>query len=172
MVRKGWLVSMSLLGLAACTSQVPVTIRAADPSGPGVAQVQASPQAHVGARVRWGGEIIALHNRAEFTDVEIYARALYSDGEPHPDGGDGVRFMARVPGFVDPLALKPERRMTVVGKVLGESRGQVGDFAYRYPLVAVDTYYSWAKYQPPRERDPFLYDPWWPNRPWGPWPYW
>ena len=141
--------------------------------------VQASPARYVGREVRWGGEILDVHNASAHTDVEIYGRPLEGNAEPEPAGGDGVRFIARVPRFLDPVEYAPGKRLTVRGRLQQAVTRTVGEFPYRYPLVAVDASHLWPAYQPPEpayypyHRYPY-WGPWWPWGPWGPHrhPYW
>lgn len=164
--------------LAGCASNVPKVLREELPQAPTARAVQTEPERYLGQEVRWGGEILGLHNQASSTEVEIYARPLLRDSEPRPDGGEGVRFIARLKGFVDPAEYSPGKRLSVRGR-LGEAVTRpVGEYAYRYPVVEVDVYQLWEAYRPAPEpawyRDPY-YDPWWPWGPWGPyrhWPYW
>ena len=103
--------------LTACASQVPMELRQQIPEAPRQGQVQSEPGRYLGQEVRWGGEILGVRNGVDSTEVEIFGRALFNDGEPRTDGGDGVRFIARVPGFLDPAEYRPEKRMTVRGRL-------------------------------------------------------
>lgn len=160
--------------LAACASTVPAELRERPPQAPSPAQVQADPARHLGEMVLWGGEILDLRNAAASTDVEIFARALFRDGEPRPDGGDRVRFVARVGHFLDPAEYQPGKRLTVRGRLVEPVTRPVGEFPYLHPVVAVDIYHLWPAFEPPPQtiwiHDP-VWDPWWPWRPYRPWPH-
>lgn len=164
--------------LAACAGNPPLGLEDALPQAPSPRTVQAAQDGHVGEAVRWGGEILGVRNEAGVTEVELYHRPLFDNAEPKPEGGDGVRFIARVAGFLDPAEYKPGKRLTVRGRLDPVVTRPVGDYPYLYPVVAVVAHHLWPVYQPPPEPawlyDPF-YDPWWPWGPWGPWryrPYW
>lgn len=174
-------VSLGLLAvalLAGCAGTPPVQVGADIPGQPGARAVQTAPAQFTGRAVRWGGEILAVHNAAEHTDVEIYDRALYADAEPRPDGGDQVRFIARMPGFIDPVEYAAGKRLTVRGTLLPAETGSIGEYDYLYPTIAVEGSHLWPVYEPPEPG--WYYDPWyrgWPYHPWGPWgryrhPYW
>jgi outer membrane lipoprotein len=174
-----WLLPTGLwLLLAACAGSPPVGLESPAAPQPGQREVQADPAAHQGRAVRWGGEIIGVRNDPTSTDVEIYGRPLQDNAEPAASGGEGVRFLARVDGFLDPAEYQAGKRMTVRGTVAGVETRPVGDYPYRYPVVAVDTHHLWPPYaetEPAHWRDPYYYDPWWPWGPWGPYrygPYW
>jgi outer membrane lipoprotein len=82
-----------------------------------------------------------------------------------------VRFIARVPGFLDPAEYRAEKRMTVRGRLDEAVTRPVGEFPYLYPVVNVEVFHLWPKFEPPPQavwvQDPF-FDPWWP---WRPYPY-
>ncbi|MCB1923823.1 MAG: Slp/YeaY family lipoprotein [Gammaproteobacteria bacterium] len=176
----GYGVGMLLLAtlLSACSSAPPRELGDAIPDQPSQTAVQASPEKFVGQAVRWGGEILDVHNGKGFSDIEIYGRPLFDNAEPQPDGGDGVRFIARVTRFVDPVEYRAGKRLTVRGKLGTSQTRKVGEYPYQYPVVDVETMHLWPAYVPPPEpryyRDPYYYDPWWPYGPWWPhrhWPY-
>jgi len=150
--------------LAGCATQVPEPIREAPPGNPSPEAVRDAPDALKGERVRWGGTIVSVTNKADHTEVEIVARPLDSDGEPKAVDRSLGRFLARVPGFVDPAVYAAGRHVTVTGTVTGVVEQPIGEYSYRFPVVAVDGRYLWPKRQPAaRDRypyDPFWYDPW------------
>ncbi|MGB5453659.1 MAG: Slp family lipoprotein [Sedimenticolaceae bacterium] len=158
--------------IAACASTVPKELAEKLPDAPSPPEVQAESGRYLDSQVRWGGEILSVQNRASSTEVELYGRPLSSDGEPRPDGGDGVRFVARVKGFLDPAEYQKDKRLTVYGRVGGTVTRPVGEYPYVYPVVDADVYHLWPVYQPPESYN----DPWGPwgiwGGPWGPWrPY-
>lgn len=157
-----------ILAIAGCASRVPETIRL-DPGDPlTVAEVQADPAATRGQRVRWGGEVLSVRNRAGHTDLVVLRRGLFSAGEPRPSGGEAKRFIARLQGFVDPAELPAGSRITVVGTLEGLKTLRVGEYPYPHPVVRVRVSHTWPEYrpapEPPWHRDPFYCDPFWP---WG-----
>jgi outer membrane lipoprotein len=160
--------------LAACASKVPMDLRQQIPDAPQQGQVQSEPGRYIGQEIRWGGEILGLRNGLDSTELEIFSRALFNDGEPRTDGGDGVRFIARVQGFLDPAEYRPGKRIAVRGRLDQAVTRPVGEFPYLYPVVNVEVFHLWPKFEPPPQviwvRDPF-YDPWWPWRPYPARPY-
>ena len=135
--------------VAYATGNVPRELREQPPGAPSPAQVQADPGHHRGELVRWGGEILGLRNGVDSTEVEVFARALSFNGEPRPDGGDRVRFIARVKGFLDPAEYRPDKRLTVRGALGEPITRPVGEFAYLYPVVEVGVFHLWPAYEPP-----------------------
>lgn len=158
--------------LAACAGNPPLGLGGEVPPALSVRGVQQDPQAHLGARVQWGGEILSVRNARDHSDIEVYQRPLLGNAEPQADGGEGMRFIARVSGFVDPADYVRGKRLTVRGRLLAPLRRPVGDYDYLYPVVEARAHHLWPVYRPPREppwyRDGY-YDPWWP---WGPWGHW
>jgi outer membrane lipoprotein len=157
-----------LLLLAGCASNVPDAVRLDIGERLSVAEAQQRPQALAGKRVRWGGEILAVNNHRDFSDVVILRRELFNGGEPRPGGGEAKRFIARFDGFIDPAEFAVQQRLTVVGQLAGIKQLPVGEFRYAHPVVRVEQAHRWAKYVPVREpawhRDPFYCDPIFP---WG-----
>lgn len=159
---------LPMLVLTGCASQVPESIRVAPGESLSVHQVQQDPAGTRGRVVRWGGEILSLGNRRDHSDVVVLRRPLFNDGEPKPSGGEARRFVARLPGFVDPADFLPGQRLTVRGRLEGVSTRMVGEYPYPHPVVRASVYHRWDKYvEPPLPRwyhDPFYCDPVWP---WG-----
>lgn len=140
------LILWALAGIG-CSSSVPPAIRG-DVPGPAlqplsVAQVQRGAEAYSGQRVRWGGSIIALRNLPRSTEIEVLSRPLANDGEPRTNSDGEGRFIARVPEFIDPAEYAKDRLLTVVGEIDGIETRDVGEYPYRYPVVAVSSRYLW-----------------------------
>jgi outer membrane lipoprotein len=167
------IVPVPIVGLvAACAGTPPVGLEPLQATSPTRRAAQSAPLRTVGAKVRWGGEIWEVTNRARNTGIAIFSRPLYDNAEPRPDGGHAVRFLAVVDRFLDPAEYLPGKRFTVVGHLAGNRKRAVGEYPYADPVVEVAHYHLWPAYSPlPDHRhwqDPF-YDPW---RPWGLWgPY-
>jgi len=154
--------------LGGCASNIPPSIRIDAGEALSVSQVQDDPQGTRGKPVRWGGEILSVINHKEYSDVVVLRRPLFNNGEPKPRGGEARRFVARLPGFVDPAEFRPEQRLTVSGHLAGVVTLRVGQYPYAHPVVRVAEQHRWEKYveppEPPWYRDPFYCDPWYP---WG-----
>jgi outer membrane lipoprotein len=160
--------------VAGCASKAPAVIRDAPAVPLDVAEVQQQAERYRDTLVRWGGQILGLENRARTTWVRILSRELDNDGYPDPDASAGSRFVARVPGFLDPAEYAPDRLITVVGRVSGSVKLPVGDYPYRHVLVDVQAYHLWPIPIPVSHYPPYpWYDPWYPwHRPWWRRPYW
>ena len=135
--------------------------------------MQQAEEQYLHSVVRWGGDIIGVRNEKDYTDVEVLARELGTGGKPLAQGQMDGRFVARIPGFLDPAEYAEGNRLTVKGQVIGLETRKVGAFPYPYPVVQVISHYRWPPPQPEVRYvyDPF-YDPWWPHRYWHRYPYW
>lgn len=157
-----------VLAIAGCASDVPRDIAETPVQVVLVTQVQQAIAQYEGVSTRWGGEIIAIENQADISRVEILARQLGSSGKPVVDGTPDARFIAEIPGFLDPVDYQSGQRITVSGTIKGLEVRKVGDYAYPYPVVLVQQYYRW----PATDPQPY-YDPYWDRYPgpWWPYPY-
>lgn len=163
--------------LSACTSQVPVNIRKPPTDNPSLEQVREHTADFLGRRVRWGGTLITTKNRETTTLLTVLGRPLYKGGEPKFTDDSAGRFIAIVPGFLDPQVYAPDRQVTIAGTLLDTEDGKVGEHPYSYPVVQADAWYLWPErtyqpygYPPPLWQDPWYYDPWYPYR--YPYRYW
>lgn len=151
-----WLL-VSLL-LVACASPVPQAIRQAPPDNPSLAAVRTDATGHLGRQLRWGGTIIETQNQKDATWLTVLGQPLTTSGRPGFDDDSEGRFIAIVPGFLDPKVYAPDRWITVTGTLLRTLDGLVGDFPYTYPVVEADAWYLW----PVKSGWPYYHpDPWW-----------
>jgi outer membrane lipoprotein len=146
--------------LAGCASAVPEILRHPTGTEVSVAQVQEDPTPWLGRTLRWGGTLISVQNRARGTDLELLAKPLGHDGEPLGDSTGEGRFLVESSRFLDPAEYSKGRSLTVFGTLLRVETRPVGEYPYRYPVLAGDTLYLW-----PESLQPVV----WPY-PW-PWPY-
>lgn len=160
--------------LGGCASAVPEAIRNLPPGNVQISQVREQPQQFRGTVVRWGGSILNIRNESDHTILEIVGRDLDKEGRPLKVDRSPGRFLAKVPGFLDPAVYKANREVTVYGRIEGVVEQAIGEYRYGYPLVQADDVYLWKPRLPvqrypsyPYYYDPFLYNPW---HPWGP-PY-
>jgi outer membrane lipoprotein len=108
-------------------------------------ELRALPDAHKGTRVILGGEILTTQPRTGDTEVELLTRRLRGDDSPeHTDRSPG-RVLLRAKDFLDPAVYAAGRRITVIGEVTGVQERQIGDVAYRYPVIAVERIRLWPR---------------------------
>lgn len=138
------LVAASLLALSGCAPE-PIYKASGD-------SVQATPNAvaHMPERfghghVVWGGRIVKITNLADHTEVEMLGYPLDKSQRPQPDkdAADG-RFIAIVPGYLEPLNYPRGSLMTVSGHLKGTRSDRVGEARYTFPLVTADDHHLWT----------------------------
>ncbi len=165
MKRAAYFIILTAL-LNACASRIPPQIREAPVGSPGLEQVRGHVPQYFGAKVRWGGTLVAVENRPAETWLEIVARPLQADGRPVEDGSSDGRFLARYSGFLDPVIFTQGRLVTVVGAVESEQQRPIDQYSYSFPVVAVESHYLWAPLPPPSSYPPPYWDGFrWPYPP-------
>ena len=110
-----------------------------------------------GDHVRWGGQLVAVHNEAAQSCFEIVGKALAVDGRPVSRDRSEGRFIACRAGFYDPAVFTAGRELTLAGTVTGFETRRIGDYDYRYPRVAADVIYLWPER---RDVDVVIERPW------------
>lgn len=123
----------------------------------------------IGARVRWGGDVISSRPEANRTCFEVLARDLDRVYRPMPGDRTYGRFLACKDGFQDPAVFRQGREITVIGRVDEFVMQEVGEYTYQYPLLNASTVYLW-----PERPDVVVYDYdpyWWYGPYWHPYYY-
>ena len=118
-----------LLAACAATPQMPPN------HGPEPAQAAAEPERWRGRQVVWAGTLVAVHNLADSSRLEVLAYPRRSNGDPDLDSAPLGRFVASYPGYLEPLDYAPGRLLSVRGRLAGSETGRAGEAQYQYPLV-------------------------------------
>ncbi|MHB1566580.1 MAG: Slp family lipoprotein [Acidiferrobacter sp.] len=159
---KTLLIIASFLLLAGCATRIPQELRE-----PGLSRATvATARTHLvspGVHVRWGGVIAAITNQPHMTILQIISYPLRHDGRPRRTAHSGGRFLAQVPGFLDPDVYAIGRLVTVTGVFSGFQRQAIGHFPYDFPIVRVHATFLW------RPRPIPTYDPYYYGYPWPVW---
>lgn len=100
-------------------------------------QMAESPNKFPEARVIWGGEVIGVKNLPNRTRIEILSYPLDSSQRPRFKEPATGRFIAELPGFLDPMNYPKGSPVTVRGQFTGTQAELVGDARYIYPMVFV-----------------------------------
>ena len=100
-------------------------------------QVASSPDNFSQARVVWGGTIIGVDNFKDHTELKVLGYPLDSSQRPRLDKHAVGRFIAVVPGFLDPMNFPAGTPVTVQGHVAGTKALPIGDATYTYTMVYV-----------------------------------
>jgi len=143
---------ISIVGCASKPSKPEIPVPTLD-----IKSVLDSPEQHVGQRVRWGGTIAKVKNKAKTTLVEVVSRKLGKKGRPESSDETAGRFIAVFDEFLDPGVYTKGRQITVHGVVAGTQNGKIGDYVYTYPKVTADTHTLWKKLA----KQTRYYDPLW-----------
>lgn len=133
MKRYCWLFLM-LIGLSACSSLPPeLETTSTQPISDYQQWINTDPNKVVD--VRLGGVIAKVTNLKDKTRIEIVNLPISSTGKPSLEQDPEGRFVAYVDGFLDPMAYKNGRLITVAGKSAAPEQGKVGDYSYTFPVL-------------------------------------
>ncbi len=135
---------ISILLTAGCASNIPKEIQQPPSGNPMVGEVRANIIQFTGARVRWGGVIAGVENQNDETRIEIVARKLSGSGRPQDSDYSPGRFIAVIPGFLDPMVFAKEREITISGAVSKSTSHPIGQYTYTYPVIGVNQYHLWS----------------------------
>jgi len=123
---------------------------ASSPVAPPDLQIQDIGPAHVlagqgakGSLVVWGGQIVAVRNLAEHTEISLVSLPLDSGDRPVTDAEPGPRLIIQQPGFLEPVNYAPGRFVTVLGTVQGIEESQVGEFWLAQPRLLAESIHLW-----------------------------
>lgn len=104
-------------------------------SGP-FAQLAASPSGMVGQVVRVGGRILEVGAGESRSEILVLQHPLDpSSDRPKREKGSEGRFLVESKTFLDPEVFRPSDLVSVVGKVVGSSRRQVGGYSMVLPHI-------------------------------------
>jgi outer membrane lipoprotein len=98
-----------------------------------------------GAKARWGGEIVNVENKEEYSEVEILQYPSNPYGKPRTNLDSAGRFKVQVAGFIDPLVFEKGRLITFLGELGEPSEGIIGEQTYIYPVLLASGYYMWKE---------------------------
>lgn len=137
-------------------------------------QLIEAPENYRGRVVMFGGEVLAAKRLKTGTRVEVLQLPLEDNQEPATDRmATQGRFFAMETKPMDPAALPPGARVTVVGEVTGSATLPLDEIDYVYPILTIKQLHVWS---PPTETR-YLYRPVYPGYyyfwgPYGRYPWW
>lgn len=108
-----------------------------------------------GARIQWGGRIVAIVNQEAATLIEVISYPLARDGLPNTFRKPTGRFVLRHEAFLEPQDHAPGRLLTVVGTVRTLTRVSVGEAELVVPLVRAEQLKLWEDRYESRSRPRF-----------------
>jgi outer membrane lipoprotein len=133
----------ALLTLAAC-APAPIYKTRTDAVTAAPFEVAQTPEKFSGNEVVWGGRIVQVKVFADHSEIELLAYPLDSSQRPKANDSGSGRFVAVMPGYVEPLDYPAGALMTVDGKLSGSRAGKVGEADYVFPLVSVTHSHVWT----------------------------
>lgn len=133
----------AVLMLAAC-APAPIYKTATGAIAAAPFQVAQAPEKFSGNAVVWGGRIVQVSVFADHSEIEVLAYPLDSSQRPKANDSGNGRFIAMMPGYVEPLDYPAGALMTIDGKLSGSRAGNVGQADYVFPLVAVGQSHVWT----------------------------
>lgn len=95
--------------------------------------------------VLWGGMIVEVDNRERSTEITILAYPLDQRQQPKLESPSEGRFIAVLPGFVEPLDYPQGRFVTLRGRMFGARAGTIQQREYLFPLVQVQAAHVWPR---------------------------
>ncbi len=107
-------------------------------------QVATSPANFRNLQVVWGGSVIAVHNFADHSEIEVLAYPLDSSQRPRLKEPATGRFIAIVPGFAEPMNYPQGSLVTLRGTLDGARSGEVGQADYTFALVHSEAMHRWT----------------------------
>jgi outer membrane lipoprotein len=131
--------------LQACSSQpvIPAADRTITPQQ--AAATQTSPSDTL---LQWGGVIMETRNLRETTEIQILAYPLDEAGHPDIETNSIGRFIAQLPGYLEPVEYAAGRQVTATGKFSGVRQGKVAASDYPFPLLRCDELALWPEHKP------------------------
>jgi outer membrane lipoprotein len=103
----------------------------------------AHPDEYQGKIALLGGTIVQTVPKPGETEVEVVQKDLLFNGEPRLTDKSEGRFLVVVDRFLDPAIYRPERGLTVAGKVQASVVRRIGEIDYRYPVIAALEMHLW-----------------------------
>jgi outer membrane lipoprotein len=98
-----------------------------------------------GEKARWGGEIVSVENKEDYSEIEILQYPSNHNGKPRTSLDSAGRFKVQVSGFIDPLVFEKGRLITFLGQLGDPAEGIIGEQAYVYPVLLASGYYMWKE---------------------------
>ena len=132
------------LPLGACSS-LPQNMNNSHIENISYANVIKRPDGYIDTDVRWGGIIIDVTNKKNFSLIQTLLHPLSYSGEPQLDKPAEGRFIIRSTDFFDPIIYAKNRKITVVGKLNGEIERMVEERVIRVPLILSKNIHLWPR---------------------------
>jgi outer membrane lipoprotein len=101
------------------------------------------PEAYAGKTLLLGGDIIEAQPFPKKTVITVLQRPLGLRDQPLSKNESKGRFIAEVPGFLDPAIYRKGRQITVAGTFVAEEVRPLGKMKYTYPVIRCREIHLW-----------------------------
>ncbi|TAN06371.1 MAG: hypothetical protein EPN38_08980 [Rhodanobacteraceae bacterium] len=108
------------------------------------AQVATAPANFRDLQVVWGGRVVSLQNFTDHSELEVLAYPLDASQRPRPGQPPTGRFIAIMPGFVEPMNFPDGSLVTLRGTLAGTRSGTVGQAPYTFTVVHGAAIHHWT----------------------------
>ncbi len=122
------------LAITGCTTARLNTDNSAQASEPRLA----SSEADLNKKYLWGGEILAVENLEDTTELTIISYPLDNSEKPKYSKQSTGRFIASHPGFLEPTDYHRGQLVTVIGTLREFKTDKVSQADYQFPVLAVE----------------------------------
>jgi outer membrane lipoprotein len=140
----GWTILASIVVLAACAGGISKEASSQVTYTGGFLPLRQQTQQYVGETVMVGGKIIENRVGDGWTELIVLQAELYPSGRPKEDDRSDGRFIVKTKDFLDPALYPPGSPVTVVAKVEGSEKRDIGQMGYDYPLLQLIEIKKWS----------------------------
>ena len=113
-------------------------------------ELRQDPDRYIGRHLLLAGGIAGVRNTSEGGELELAQFATDENGMITDTANSGGRFIARSPGFLDPVVYRTGLMVSLVGEVQGKKNMLLGDIVYTYPILALREIHLWKPEEFPR----------------------
>ncbi len=102
-------------------------------------------QTDINKEYLWGGEILAVENLQQTTELTIISYPLDRNEKPNYKKQSTGRFIASYPGFLEPTDYRTGQSITIIGTLQKFRDGKVAQADYQFPVLSADRMQLHAK---------------------------
>jgi outer membrane lipoprotein len=139
-----------LLILVGCVSPISPQLRQEAAKNLSFSEVLATPGAHNGEVVIWGGIIAKTVSRDHHSDLYLSETPLGISGRPRGREYSEGEFVAKTSESLDPKTYAAGRTVTIAGEIIGQELGSYHGAPYAYPVIRVKELHLWEETRPIR----------------------
>jgi outer membrane lipoprotein len=136
-----WIIVLG--GLTACGQGISKKVRSQVNYHDSFSQLQEIPDRYRGEVAMLGGKIIETHPLEKGAELVVLQLDLDRSDRPQDNDQSKGRFLVQSDHFLDPAVYSPGTLITVVGRLKGSEQRNIGQMAYRYPVISVEEIKKW-----------------------------